>query len=276
MLFGMKSDVDSSPQIETIHGSRVLAICPVTKPLERALELIAKREFAAPSYVIVQTKRGKNSGITHTGGRYLHPGNPYAAIVISMMRDQGIEPPPMPFIVASEASDLYHELGHHVDLCWSEGESLATFSIRWFSQFYEITNLGALLTADRLDDSIEEHAIAIASGWIYLASELFADLFNEWMQDKTDADSISCAPHILNVCGYRQDYVTRIDFLKGVSRADVRVKTYALFGMGLKGPGKVPDLRKDLFGRHTNEVLERLGNARAQASAEMSGMIPLQ
>lgn len=265
----MKTPAPQSPQIETIHGFRVLPISPVTKLFEWALKLIASRGFADLLCVIVRMKRGKKSGITHTGGRYIYPGHPYSATVLSLMRDQGIEPPPMPFIVTSEARDLYHEWGHHVDFCWSEGESLATFSMRWFSQFYEITNLGPLLTADRLDGPSKEHAIAIASGWIYLASELFADLFNEWMQDKTGVDSISCDPHILNISSYRQDHITRIDFLKGTGAADIREKTYALFTMGMKGPDTPTELRRDIFGRHTYGSLNKLRDAKDQASAEM-------
>ncbi|MDP8257102.1 MAG: hypothetical protein P9M14_15250 [Candidatus Alcyoniella australis] len=224
----MKTSASQSLQIETIHGFRVLPISPVTKPFERALKLIESRVFADPSCVIVKTKPGGKSRVTHAGGRYIHPALHYGPTVVSMMKDQGIEPPPMPFILAPGEKTLLHEWGHHVDFCWSGNYHLAIFSVRWFSQFYHVSNLGVLLTADRLDRPAAEHEALIANGWFHLATELFADLFEDWMQDKPDAGWGHCDPVKMNINSHRQDHITQIELLEDVSAADVREKTNAL------------------------------------------------
>jgi len=189
--------------------------------------------------------------------------------VIAMMKDQGIEAPPMPFLLTPGAGTLLHEWGHHVDFCWSRDDYQATFSVRWFSQFYKVSNLGVLATADRLDRPAAEHAVLIAAGWFYLATELFADLFEDWMLNKTDLGWDDCDPKKMNRASYRQNHLTQVELLESVSAADVREKTYALFTMGLKGPDALPELRRDLFGRHTYGALNKLRDAKEQASAEM-------
>ena len=261
----MKTSVPQSPQIETIHGFRVLPISPITKAFIRALKLIASRGFADLLCVIVKTLHGGKSGVTHAGGRYIHPSLHYSPIVIAMMKDQGIEAPPMPFLLTPGAGTLLHEWGHHVDFCWSGTDYLTTFSVRWFSQFYGVSNLGVLATADRLDRPASEHAALIAAGWFYLATEIFADLFEDWMRDKTEQGWDDCYPKKMNIGSHRQDHITQVEFLKGANATDVREKTYALFAMGLKRLGEIPELRHDLFGRHTYGALKKLRDAKEQA-----------
>jgi hypothetical protein len=55
-----------------------------------------------------------------------------------MMRDLGMEPPPLPFVIAPGEYTLYHEWGHHVDRTWSADTDEVSFSFRWFSRFYEL------------------------------------------------------------------------------------------------------------------------------------------
>ena len=266
---GMKTSAPQSLQIETIHGFRVLPVSPITKPFVRALKLIESRGFAYPSCVIVKTKHGGKSGVTHAGGRYIHPSLHYSPTVVSLMMDQGIKAPSMPFLLAPGAGTLLHEWGHHVDFCWSRKDFQATFSVRWFSQFYRVSNLGVLATADRLDVSAAEHAVLIAAGWFHLATELFADLFENWIQGKTELGWDDCDPENMNHASYRQDYITQFDLLEEVSAAEIREKTCALFAMGLKGPDAPPELRRDIFGRHTYGSLNKLRDAKNQASNGM-------
>ena len=259
-----------SPQIETIHGFRVLPASPISKAFERALKRLSSRGYSDPSCVIVKTRHGGKSGVTHAGGRYVHPALHYGPTVVSMMKDQGIEAPPMPFILAPGKKTLLHEWGHHVDFCWSGKDHLATFSVRWFSKFYRVSNLGVLADADRLDQSGAEYAALIANGWFYLATELFADLFEDWMKDNIEAGWDNCEPSNLNLDSHRQDHITQVDLLEGISAAEVREKTYALIAMGLKGPSKIPKIRRNFFGRYTYGALNRLRDARERASSEMT------
>ena len=162
--------------------------------------------------MIVKTRHGGKSGVTHAGGRYINRSNPYSTTVISIMRDQGIEPPPMPFIV-SGASDLCHEWGHHVDLCWSHGEYKATFSTRWFSHFYAIRDASVFINEKHKGDSETEAAAAIlANEWHLIASELFANLFDDWMRDKYDIGWDDCEPRILNLMSSRNGHNRPLHF----------------------------------------------------------------
>ena len=77
----------------------------------------------------------------------------------------------------------------------------------------------------------------IAAGWFFLASELFADIFEGWLLGNNGAARDSCQPKRLNSISYRQDHITRVNFIEGISAADVREKTYALYAMGLNGSG---------------------------------------
>ena len=90
------------------------------------------------------------------------------------------------------------------------------------------------------------------------------------MEDNIEEGWDCCDPTNMNIVSHGQDHITRIDLLEGIGAVDVREKTYALFSLGLKGPGNIPELRRDLFGRHTYKALNRLRDAREQASAEMS------
>ncbi len=267
MVFGMKSDADSFPQIETIHGHRVLAASPITSGFARTLKLHESRRFADPSCVIVKTKRGWKFGDPPVDGRYVHSSNPYRGAIFSTMRSKGIEPPQMPFVLAPGPTTLQHEWGHHVDFCWSGNDEAMLFSTRWFSHFYVIPTASAFVSANHgLDDPMIEDAVVLANEWYAIMVELFAELFDDWMRGSVTVDY--CEPAQLN---RRMEAQTlKVEFLHGVTAAVVREKTYATFEMGLTGPAHTPEIRTDLLGRHTKNVFARLKIERDKVRAEMS------
>ena len=125
--------------LATIHGFRVQSYGKrLSTGFTRALRRLAERGFDDPRCVVVKTGSGNRSGITHAGGRYVHAGNCYAAEVMRRMRALGMEPPPLPFVIAPGECTLYHEWGHHVDRTWSADTDEVSFSFRWFSRFYEL------------------------------------------------------------------------------------------------------------------------------------------
>jgi hypothetical protein len=74
-----------------------------------------EKGFDDATCVVVKTTSGNRSGITDAGGRYGHPNNSDRSEVIRLMREQRMEPPPPPFIVASGEYTPYRECGHHAD-----------------------------------------------------------------------------------------------------------------------------------------------------------------
>jgi len=237
-----------SPQIETIHGFRVLPASPITKGFERALRLLASRGFADPSCVIVKTQRGSKFGAIPVDGKYVLPSNHFSQVVVTTMRDQGIEPPAMPFVFAPGATTLFHEWGHHVDLTWSGNDDIVTFSTRWFSHFFEIQKTRALSKSDAAELIVQ---------WRSFASELFADLFDDWMRgDKKPEEDCRDPQH------------QRTDLLDGITSSDVREKTYALFEMGLNRQIDRSKVRPDLVGQHTMAVMTELRKVMARLRTE--------
>ncbi|MCI0563401.1 MAG: hypothetical protein MN733_33415, partial [Nitrososphaera sp.] len=102
--------------VADIEGFRVLPIAPVSSAFKIALTRIRKRGWDDPSCTIIKTPSGAESAITHSGGRCIHDLHPYKKEVLDMMIEQGIEPPPLPFVIAPGEITLYHEWGHFVDL----------------------------------------------------------------------------------------------------------------------------------------------------------------
>ena len=103
-----------------VHGFSVLAASKLTSTFRRALHRLSEQGYCDPRCTVVKTAPGILSGITHWGGRYIHPNNPFVQEVMELMRQQGIEPPAPPFVIAPGETTLYHEWGHHVDRCWSD------------------------------------------------------------------------------------------------------------------------------------------------------------
>ena len=179
----------------TIHGFRVQSYGQrLSHSFKRALRRLAERGFNDPTCVVVKTGSGSRSGITHAGGRYVHPDNPHCAELMAKMRDLGMEPPPPPFVIAPGEYTLYHEWGHHVDRTWSGDNEEVSFSFRWLSRFYElgvrpapIARADQAFPADhgaiRPIESDVDAADAVVFWW-HASSELLADLFEDWMRGR--------------------------------------------------------------------------------------------
>lgn len=256
--------------IATIYGFRVESYgSPLSRGFKRGLKRLRERGYDDPTCIVVKTKTGSHSGITHAGGRYVDSHNPYRIEVIRAMRDLGMEPPPaLPFIVAPGECTLYHEWGHFVDRSWSKGDQEVTFSFRWFSHFYELgirpspfarVDQSGLLEYDDpgpIESSKSAAANAIVP-WTHLSSELFADLFEDWMRGEKKVGWDHCEPDSLNT-NLRDNPILRISLFPGVRPEDVRAKTYALFATGIRPAPDLPPVRSDLFGPQTSEMVDRL------------------
>lgn len=219
----------------------------------QALKLIASRGFADLLCVIVKIKFGWKFGDPPVDGRYVLSSHPFSHAVVSMMKDQGIDPPPMPFLFASIPTMLCHEWGHHVDFSWSRDAYPMLFSTSWFSHFYEIelSKKGNELSNDA-NPNLADYAVE----WHLVTSELFAHLFEDWIRDSELA--ASCDLRSLNNHGLTETQRLRFEFQNGVNSSDVREKTYSLFNLGLKGPDHILEVRPDLFGSSTNTAFARL------------------
>ena len=246
----MKTFAQKSPQIETIHGFRVLPASPISKAFGRALKRLSSRGYLDPSCVIVKTKRGSKFGAIPVDGKFVLPSNPLSHVVLTMMRDQGIEPPPMPFVFAPGATTLFHEWGHHVDLTWSGSDHTVTFSTRWFSHFYEIRLSDALRKFLERNDFSNDSDLStpeIIGEWHSLTSELFADLFEDWMRDDKKVGWDCCDPDVLNRRKGTDSQFMKVVFLNNVSSSEVREKTYSLFKRGFRDQISIPGVRSDFF-----------------------------
>ena len=244
--------------LATIHGFRVQSYGKrLSTGFKRGLRRLAERGFDDPTCVVVKTANGSRSGITHAGGRYVAPANLYRTEVIREMRDLGMEPPPPPFVVAPGEYTLYHEWGHHVDRSWSGDDQEVTFSFRWLSRFYEL----CILEPD-------VHAANAVVVWWHASSELFADLFEDWMRGEKKVSWDQCEPESLRRREPRGDPFVRITFLPGVGTEDVRGETYALFTAGIRSEADLPPVRPGLFGANTDEIVGHLRHALGRAKAE--------
>ena len=172
----------------TIHGFRIQSYGRLSAGFRRALKRLAAKHFKDESCVVVKTRWGNHSGITHFGGRYVHPQNPYAQEVVRLMLDAGMDPPPPPFVVAPGEFTLYHEWGHHVDRVWSLDDQDVPFSFRWFSHFYRIgSRLSSKHSSAERGGEVgrietERAAVDAILQWKLVSSELFANLFEDWLR----------------------------------------------------------------------------------------------
>ncbi len=256
---------DTSPT--AIHGFRVQSYGKRLSPgFKRGLRRLTERDFHDAACVVVKTNNGSRSGITHAGGRYVDPHSPYRIEVMRAMRDLGMEPPPPPFIVAPGEYTLYHEWGHYVDRSWSGNDQEIKFSFRWLSRFYQLgirpsgiahADQGVLLGYDELRpiESWDVHAANAALLWWHASSELFADLFEDWMRGEKKVSWDQCEPRSLNSCRVHEDPLVRIVLAPGVSLENVRTETYALFAAGMRSAIALPPVRIDLFGANTDEMV---------------------
>ena len=260
-----------------IHGFRVQSYGKRLSPgFKRGLRRLTEREFHDAACVEVKTNNGSRSGITHAGGRYVDPHSPYRIEVMRAMRDLGMEPPPLPFIVAPGEYTLYHEWGHYVDRSWSGNDQEINFSFRWLSRFYQLgirpsgiahADQGVLLGYDELRpiESWDVHAANAALLWWHASSELFADLFEDWMRGEKKVSWDQCEPKSLNASAARDHPFVRIALFPGVGPEDVRAETYALFTAGIRSATDLPPVRSALFGANTDEVVGRFRDVLAGA-----------
>jgi hypothetical protein len=243
----------------------------------RALRRLGERGFDDPMCVVVKTGSGNRSGITHAGGRYVHAGNCYASEVMRRMRDLGMEPPPLPFVIAPGEYTLYHEWGHHVDRTWSADTDEVCFSFRWFSRFYELgVRASPVVTADYHFHADREHVRPIecdtdaadaAVVWWHASSELFANLFEDWMRGEKRVTWDQCEPKSLNSPHAHFHPSVKISLLPGVRAAEVRTETYRLFMSGIRFAAELPIVRPGAFGPNTDETVERLRDVLRRARA---------
>jgi len=217
----------------TVHGFRVESYGKRLSPgFKRGLRLLAERDFDDPTCVVVTTTSGNQSGITHAGGRCVAPDNPYRTEVMRQMRELGMEPPPPPFILTPGEYTLYHEWGHHVDRTWSGDNQEVVFSFRWLSRFYTLSVLPPRIAyANRAfpvdSDDFRPIESDVDAGnavvlWWHASSELFADLFEDWMRGEKKVGWDHCEPKNLNAseaCGHP---FVRISLLPGLGAEDVR------------------------------------------------------
>lgn len=258
-----------------IHGFLVLAQGSIPSGFASALKLLQTRGFEDDSCIVVKTTLGKLSGVTHEGGRYVHPKNPYAREVITAMRRRGIDPPPMPFVLAPGPVSLLHEWGHHVDTVWSGEDVDVPFSFRWFSHLYQISYRRPLYTRsaalhERVVERIEteDQAIDVVPQWQMLASELFADLFEDWMRGSKRRSWDVCDSCCADQPTSDHANSMRPALLPGVTTGEVRKETYNLFERGLRPAPDRPVVRDDLLGPYTAYTLDRLREVMKRLRAE--------
>ena len=228
---------------------------------------LSQRGFADESCVIVKTDPGRDSGVTHAGGRYVHSQNPYAEKVERVMVTQGIHPPTRPFIITPGETTLYHEWGHHADLSWTRDDDELPFSFRWFSHFYEIEIRDSSRARTRRLESLEDGAEAVYP-WHLVSSELFAELFEDWMRGSKRQRWDCTDPKSINL-GANEDSTGRlvqVRLLPGMKADQIRNRAYELFESGLHTAKEKPELRADLFGKHTAEIAEQYVEAKASLS----------
>lgn len=241
-----------------VHGFRVQSYGKtLSAGFKRGLRRLAERGFDDPTCVVVKTTSGHRSGITHAGGRYVHGDNPHHIELMREMRELGMEPPPLPFVVAPGQYTLYHEWGHHVDRTWSGESHEIFFSFRWLSRFYElcVRPLGVAhadrgLPVDEGDlrpietDVQATNALVV---WWHASSELFADLFEDWMRGEKKVSWDQCEPSSLNMSETRGHPFVRVALLPGVRAQDVRSDTYALFTAGIRSAVDLPPVRPGMW-----------------------------
>ena len=191
------------------------------------------------------------------------------------MRDLGMEPPSAPFILAPGEYTLYHEWGHYVDRSWSGNNEQIAFSFRWFSRFYKLAvcpprthdnrNLRPTYDEVRPIESLDIRAADAILQWWHTSSELFADLFEDWMRAEKKVSWDQCEPKSLNLSQARYCPLVRIALLPGLEPEDVRAETYALFAAPERSAIDLPPVRPSLFGEDTDVMVDHFSGVLSRA-----------
>ena len=104
--------------------------------------------------------------------------------------------------------------------------------------------------------------------WWHASSELFADLFEDWMRAEKTVAWDHCESKNLNASEAHGNPFVRIALLPGVGAEDVRAETYALFAAGIRSAADLPPVRSGLFGANTDEMVGRFPNVLSGVRAE--------
>jgi hypothetical protein len=267
------------PELLSLHGFQVLPLGRVTPSFRKALRRLLARGYGDPNCVVVKTEPGPLSGITHAGGRYVHPRSPAAGDVLEALRELGVEPPQAPFVVAPGECTLYHEWGHHVDRVGSGDDQDVLFSFRWFSRFYAIEARPlAGLPLERFGDAVRFPAMAVRAVepdwpralplWWHAASELFAELFEDWMRGGGKLPLDPSDPRELERRSPGGEPLLKVAFLPGVDSEQVRSEAFRLFAGGLCSLPELPAVRPDFFGAFTDQALSALRSSLSQIRRE--------
>lgn len=250
------SDRTAASEI-TVHGFRVQTYGEsLSTTFKNGLKQLKDRGFCDPSCVIVKTRSGSRSGITHAGGRYVHAENTYSSSVMQEMRSLGMEPPTLPFVVAPGVSTLFHEWGHHIDRVWSRESQAIDFSFRWFSWFYQLAIYDSLSQKTSRLVSTDADAAQAILAWNYASSELFANLFANWMLGENSDAENECKSRSMNLL----HQVSEVDVLlfPGISEHTICAETFRLFESGIQMPIALPAVRSDLLGVATDRAIDYL------------------
>jgi hypothetical protein len=164
-----------------------------------------------------------------------------------------------------------------VDLVWSGDDPEVSFSFRWFSHFYQLEihepqkdtarEIGHPVTRSI---STEVDAAEAVTLWNLVASELFADLFEDWMRGDKNVGWDCAEPASLNGRHHESvsGWLLAVDLLPGVRAKKVRKKTCQLFEKGLHGERERPAVREDLFEVYTSKIVEKYREARESLRIE--------
>ena len=104
--------------------------------------------------------------------------------------------------------------------------------------------------------------------WWRVSSELFADLFEDWMREEKKVGWDHCEPKSLKASVPRGYSTVKISLLPGVRVEDVRAQSYALFTAGIRSAPDLPPVRPDLFGENMDAVVGHFRNALVRLRTE--------
>jgi len=245
----MQNTAASSVEPVTLHGFTIYPYGPLSADFRSALKRLADRGYCDPGCPVVKTASGKFSGITHAGGRYIDPGHHVTLEILELMRAMGMPLPKPPCVVAPGPKVLFHEWGHRVDRRWTPEHQGVNFSFLWFSHFYRVS-AAPFEDFAWLPDPEEDHATKLLPHWALTASELWADLFEDWMRGDKRVAWDNCKPEYM-----RRQSGLKVEVLPGITVAQVRAETYQLFGRGFEPAPDQPEVRPDFVGEHTATAL---------------------
>ena len=146
------------------------------------------------------------------------------------------------------------------------------FSFRWFSRFYQLGERASRdLSTDNADVGLLESNADAANAvlaWWHASSELFANLFEDWMRGDKMVGWDECEPESLSRSVPSGHPSVRIALLPDVAVETVRAETYRLFTGGIRRAVDQPPVRPGLFGDSTDESVNRLRTVIATVRTE--------